>query len=58
MPVVTAGGVGLAFERPQLAAHLAQEVGEAQQVALGRVQPALGLLLALAELEDARPPLR
>ena len=46
--------VGLAFERAQLAAHLAQQVGEAQQVALGRLEPALRLLAALAELEDAR----
>ncbi len=52
-PVVAAGGIGLAFERAQLAPHLAQEIGEPEQVALGRLQPALGLLLALAELEDA-----
>ena len=53
--VVAAGRVGLALERPQLAAHLAQQVGEPQQVALGRLEPALRLLLALAELQDARP---
>ena len=52
--VVAARRVGLALERPQLAPDLAQQVGEAQQVALGRLEPALGLLLALAELEDAR----
>ena len=46
--------VGLALERPQLPAHLTQQVGEAQQVALGRLEPALGLLAALAELQDAR----
>ena len=53
----------LALERAQLAAHLAQQVLQAQQVGLGGVEPALGLLLALAVLEDAgrllddRPPL-
>ena len=51
--VVPARRVGLAFERPQPAAHLAQQVGEAQQVALGRLEPALRLLAALAELQDA-----
>ena len=51
--VVTARGVGLPFERPQLAPDLAQQIGEAQEVALGRLEPALGLLLALAELQDA-----
>ena len=50
--VVAARRVGLAFERPQLPAHLAQQVGEPQEVALGRLEPALGLLLALAELQD------
>ena len=52
--VVAAGGVGLALERPQLPAHLAEQVGEAQEVRLGRLEPALGPLLALAVLEDAR----
>ena len=51
--VVPARRVGLAFERTQLAAHLAQQVGEAQQVALGRLEPALRLLAPLAELQDA-----
>ena len=50
---VAAGGVGLALERPELAAHLAEQVLEAGEVALGRRQPALGLLLAAAELQDA-----
>ena len=50
---VAAGGVGLALERAQLAAHLAQQVLEADEVALGGGQPALGLLLAPAVLEDA-----
>ena len=50
---VTAGRLGLALQRPQLAADLAQQVLDAQQAGLGGVEPALGLLLALAELEDA-----
>ena len=50
---VPAGGVGLALERAQLAAHLAQEVAEPGEVALGGGEAALGLLLALAELQDA-----
>ena len=37
----------------ELAAHLAQQVVEPQQVALGRLEPALGLLPALAVLQDA-----
>ncbi len=51
-PVVAASRVGLAFERPQLPADLAQQIGEAQEVAFGRLEPAFGLLLALAELQD------
>ena len=50
---VAAGGVGLLLERAELAAHLAHQVAQAQQVALGGGQPALGPLLALAVLEDA-----
>ena len=50
---VAAGGLGLALQRAQLAADLAQQVLDPQQVGLGGVEPALGLLLALAELEDA-----
>ena len=53
-PVVATRGIGLALEGPQLAAHLAEQVGEPEQVRLGRLEPALGLLLALAVLEDAR----
>ena len=49
---VAAGCVGLTFQRAQLAAHLAQQVGHAGQVDLGRVETPLGLLLALAVLED------
>jgi hypothetical protein len=51
--VVAPRGVGLSFEGPQLATDLTQQIGEAQEIALGRVEPALGLLLALAEFEDA-----
>ena len=50
---VTARGVGLALQRRQLATHLAQQVVEPQQVALGGLEPALGALAALAELQDA-----
>ena len=52
-PVVAAGGVGLPLQRRELPAHLAEQVVEAQQVALGGLEPALGLLPALAELQDA-----
>ena len=50
---VAAGGLGLPLERPELAADLPQQVLDPQQVALGRLEAALGLLLALAVLEDA-----
>ena len=50
---VAAGGLGLALERAQLAAHLAQQVLHAQQAGLGGVEAALGLLLALAVLQHA-----
>ena len=61
-PVVPARGVGLAFERTELAADLAQEIGQAEQVPFGRLEPPLRLLAPLAELQDAgrflddRPP--
>ena len=51
---VAAGGIGLTLERAELAPDLAQQVLDAQQVGLGGVEPTLGLLLALAVLEDAR----
>ena len=51
---VAAGGVGLALERTQLPPHLAQQVVQAQEVALGGLEPALGLLLAAPVLEHAR----
>ncbi len=50
--VVAARRVGLALERPELPAHLAEQVGEAEQVAFRRLEPALGLLPPLAELQD------
>ena len=50
---VAAGRLGLALERAQLAADLAQQVLDPQQVGLGGVEATLGLLLALAVLEDA-----
>ena len=50
---VAAGGVGLALQRRELAPDLAQQVVEAQEVALGGLEPALGALAALAELQDA-----
>ena len=51
--LVPARRLGLALERLELTAHLAEQVLEAQQVRLGRVEAALGLLLALAVLQDA-----
>ncbi len=50
---VTAGGVGLAFEGTKLAADLAEEVLEAEEVGLGRLETTLGLLPPLAVFEDA-----
>ena len=52
-PAVTARGIGLALQRRQLTADLAQEVVEAQEVALGGFEPPLGALTPLAELQDA-----
>ncbi len=50
---VTTGGVGLALQRRELPAHLAEQVVEPQQVALGGLEPTLGALASLAELQDA-----
>ena len=50
--VVAAGRVGLLLQRREPAADLAQQVVQAEQVALGRLEPALGLLAALPVLED------
>ena len=47
------GHLGLAAERLELAADLAEQVGEAGQVAVAGVELAERLLLALAVLEDA-----
>ena len=49
---VAPGGVRLPLERSELTAHLPEEVAEAGEVALGRGEAALGLLLALAVLQD------
>src|SRR5579863_6822452 len=51
---MAARGFGLALERPQLTANLLQQVLCPQQGALGRLQAALGLLLAAAVLGDSR----
>ena len=48
-----AGHLGLAAQRLELAADLAEQVAEPGQVALGGVELAERLLLALAVLEDA-----
>ena len=50
---VAASRVGLAFERLELAPDFAQQVVEPHEVALGRLQPALGLLAATAKLQHA-----
>ena len=50
---MTPGGVGLALQRSQLAADLAQEILHAQQAGLGGIEAALGLLLAAAVLQHA-----
>ena len=49
---------GLALERPDLAAHLPQQVAEPVEVLLGGGQAALGPLAAAPVLQDARPPPR
>ena len=51
---VPAGRLGLLLERAQLAADFPQQVLQPDQAGLGRLEPALGPLLAPAELEDAR----
>jgi hypothetical protein len=43
---VASGGLGLAFEWAQLAADLTQQILDAHQAGLCRLEPALGLLLA------------
>ena len=49
---VAARRVGLTLQRRELAAHLAEEVVEPKQVAFGALQPALGPLAPLPELQD------
>ncbi len=49
---VATSRVGLALERPELAADLTEQVLEPGEVGLGGGEAALGLLLALAVLED------
>ena len=51
-PAVATGRVGLTLQRRELAAHLAEEVVEPQQVALGGLEPSLGPLASLPELQD------
>ena len=48
------GRLGLTLQRSQLPTDLAQEILDAQQIRLGGIEAALGLLFSLAELEDAR----
>ena len=50
---MTFGRLGLALQGTQLPAHFSQEILDPQQVRLGGVESAFGLLLALAELQDA-----
>jgi hypothetical protein len=52
-PAVATRRVGLALQRGELAAHLTEQVVEAQEVALGGLEAALGALAPLAELQDA-----
>ena len=51
---MASGGLGLAFERAQLSTHFANEVLDAEEVRLGAVETALGLLFPFAVLEDSR----
>ena len=52
-PTVAARRVGLALQRRELAAHLAQEIVEPEEIALGGLEPALGAFAPLAVLQDA-----
>src|SRR5438046_2475754 len=53
---VATGGVGLALQGGELAAHLAEEVVEAQKISLRRLAPAFRTFPPLAELPDGRSP--
>ena len=50
---VPTSGIGLSLERAQLPTDLAQQILQPGEVALGGGEPALGLLLAAAVLQDA-----
>ena len=50
---VAARRLGLALQRAELAAHLAEQVLDTQQAGLGGIETPLGLLLAPPVLEDA-----
>ena len=50
--VVLACGFGLAFKWTKLAANLAKEIAEPYEIRLGRFEPTLRTLTALAVLED------
>ena len=50
---VPAGGLGLALQRPQLTAHFAKQVLNAQQAGLGGIESSLGALLAAPELQHS-----
>ena len=47
------GGLGLAFERPQLPTDLAEQILQTQQVCLRGVEASLRLLFAFAVLQNA-----
>ncbi len=55
---VAAGGVGLALERAQLAADLAEQVLQPGQVGLGGLEPALGSSPCGGGTSARRPPPR
>ena len=50
---VAASRIGLALERSELTPHLAKQVLHTQQAGLGRVEAALGPLLATPELQNS-----
>ena len=52
--LMLASRLGLALERAELTADLAEQVAEAHEVGLGGLEPTLGPLPALPVFEDAR----
>src|SRR5210317_677159 len=50
---VTLGGLRLSLERSQLTTYLAHQILQPEEVRLGRVESALGLLLPLPEFQDS-----